>query len=92
MYWRITEDLLWEEGDSLPSRVGWKNEDPNPQRTVYNAVEVRLLDDDREHYYTAICEDDDESLESLYYFAMRDAGVTIIQARNDKGEWEDIIG
>jgi len=89
MYWKITEDLLWEEGDSLPSRVGFHSRYDENTR-IGEFLDVRLLDDDREHYYSAVA--DDEALESLYDWAMRDAGVTILQVKDSNGNWKDEIG
>lgn len=87
MYWKITKDNLWEEGDSLPSRVGFRTKTNEPRLDAL--LDVRLLDDDREHYYTAVA--DDEALEDLYHWAYRDAGVTILQVKTD-GKWVDTIG
>jgi len=89
MHWRITEDLLWEPTDSWPTRVGTSRSD-HGENGIANAVEVRLLDDDRIHYYTAVCEDTEESLTDLFQWAMRDAGVTILQMKKN-GKWEDEI-
>lgn len=51
-------------------------------------LQVRILDDDRELYYT--CEADDEALESLLSFCMGDVGATVLQVMKE-GEWEDTI-
>lgn len=91
MHWRITEDLLVDGTYITESRVGYSHSDAG-ENGIFSAVEVRLLDDDREHYYTAICEDSDESLWDLYSWAQADAGVTILQMFNKKtGQWEDEI-
>jgi hypothetical protein len=51
-------------------------------------LDVRLLDDDRELYYTAVA--DDDALEGLFTWAMKDSGVAILQTKQD-GEWKDVI-
>ena len=88
MYAKITKDKLWQEGDSLPSRAG-AYITGDPTQAEGPLLKVRLLDDDREHYYTA--EADDEALERLYEWAMHDAGVTILQVKGNDGIWRDEI-
>jgi len=90
MYWRITEDLLYDGTGDIPSRVGTERKHATHDEPIYNAIQVRLLDDDEIHYYTAICEEDEESLEDLFYWAQRDAGTTIMQTKKD-GKWVDEI-
>jgi hypothetical protein len=88
MYAKITKDLIWEPGDQSDSRVNevviCKFHTPVPD----DLLDVRLLDDDRILYYEALA--DDESLEHLFYWAQRDAGVTILQVKKG-GKWEDVI-
>lgn len=87
MHWRITEDHL----DFDTSRVGTYNSDDG-ENGIFEAVEVRLLDDDRIHYYTAVCENTEESLVNLFQWAQYDAGVTILQLQNkETGKWVDEI-
>ena len=74
-----------------PTREGTVMETPNPQRNVYNAVEFRAYDDDGELYSEGITEEDDESLESLFEWVQRDAGVTLLKIKVN-GEWRDEIG
>jgi hypothetical protein len=86
-YAKITEDHLWKEGDVSPSRIGWSLGDEQ-ERPTEGVLQVRLLDDDRELYYTA--EATDDALETLHSWAGIDAGVTILQVL--KGDvWEDVI-
>lgn len=89
MYARITKDKLWEPGDSLPSREGEVIVDHHNGEFSGTVLDVRLLDDDREHYYTAVA--DDDALEALFDWAMFDAGCTILQVKDEDGNWKDEI-
>ena len=84
MYAKITKDLLHDDTLITDGRTGleWKGE---PQGGI---LRVRILDDDREVYYEAVA--DDEALETLLDWAMRDAGATILQVRYGN-EWRDTI-
>lgn len=88
MYAKITRDLIWSPGDTFKNRqnvtiIGEERAVADP-----NCLRVRLLDDDRTPYYEAIA--DDEALEPLFEWAMRDSGVTILQVREGNG-WVDTI-
>lgn len=92
MYWRIVDDLINARFSGMPSRAGTTHREPQDYNPAESSLlTVRLLDDDEEHYYTAKCEDNEESLESLFYWAQRDAGTTIMQTRNRDGKWVDEI-
>lgn len=85
MYAKITKDLLFEKEIFDRSQVGlqWG------ERPVGNLIQFRLLDDDRILYYEG--EGDDEALETVFFWAQRDSGVTILQTRVQAG-WVDCIG
>ena len=86
MYAKITKDLLYDGEGISHSHVGTI---PVSNGIISGELlQVRLLDDDGEHYYTA--EADDEALEPLFEWAMRDSGVTLLQVRKD-GKWVDTI-
>lgn len=88
MYWKIDRDYLAQDGDDLPSRVGWHL--GTRDSADGEIMRFRGLDDDREVYYGG--EADDLGLEPAYEFMYRDAGVTILQTRDKDGNWEDVIG
>lgn len=90
MFAKITKDYLGLD-DVLPA---WKPRDgevilDRPTKSLRNMLEVRLLDDDRNLYYEALA--DEEGLEPLLSWAMRDAGATILQTK-EHGAWVDTIG
>lgn len=88
MYARITEDLLYEDGDDIvPNREGMLLYDgsvPTPE----NTVKLRLLDDDRIPYYIVVC--DEEAEEPVFNWGHRDSGVTLVQIWKDN-KWEDYM-
>lgn len=90
MYWKITKDHLWEEGDSLPSRKGMVHHEYNESNPPVDLLEVRLRDDDLELYYEAVA--DDEALENLFFWAQRDAGVTLLEVKDENGKWNPEVG
>lgn len=88
MYAQITKDLLYD-GNYI--KVNRKHEvifGGGPHQ-VGPLMKVRLLDDDRELYYEAVS--DDEALEDLFSWAMRESGVTILQVWKSPGKWVDEI-
>lgn len=87
MYAKITHDSLWEQGDSIPSRVGtiWNTKDD----AVGDILRFRTLDDDGIVYYSG--EGDDEGLEVAFDFAYGDAGAVLLQIRDDLGNWSDYM-
>lgn len=85
MYAVIKKDHLAD--DILPTREGLKFGDYLDSN---NIVDFRALDDDRIVYYEG--EGDDEGLEAVFEWAMRDAGVTIIQIKDTlTGTWQDYM-
>lgn len=85
MYAKITKDLLYDGKIIEIDRTGIVLLNGTP---IGDTLEVRLLDDDREVCYLALA--DDEGLETLYSWAMSDAGTTILQTKGRDG-WEDAL-
>jgi hypothetical protein len=85
MGWKITEDLLHVGKHANYSRVG------RTSRVYHGGTsEYRMLDDDRYVYFVFVA-DSDESAEALFDQWAMDFGMTILQYRNDHGEWKDMI-
>lgn len=88
MYARIDRDYInrgeYEEYNRVGTTFGTAEQSEGERQRF------RLLDDDREVYYGG--ESDDEALETVYEFGVRDAGAVILQQKNAEGEWVDVIG
>lgn len=85
MYGIITHDeITWDNGDDKKGKVFG-----DPQTFVGDEARVwRLLDDDRVPYYYGIA--DDDCLETIFEWAMPDAGTTILQVLNPVTlQWKD---
>jgi hypothetical protein len=84
MYAKLTKDCLWREDDSIPSRVGttWGEK----EKADGPILKFRCLDDDGEVYYYG--EGDDDSLDTVYEWTMRDAGCTSLEVRDEHGNWK----
>lgn len=87
MYARIDRDYInrgeYEEFNRVGTTFGSRVEDSE-------VVRFRLKDDDGEIYYGG--EADDEALETVYEFGLRDAGTTLLETKSGAGEWELVIG
>lgn len=89
MYWKIDRDYLVDGEIITETRVGTKVGEK--QNAVGKIMRFRLLDDDLEVYYGG--EADDDGLESVFDFAQRDAGTTLLETRfAEDDEWHPVIG
>lgn len=88
MYAKITKDLLFDGKIITSDRSGMVVIGREEDKSTAEIIVCRLLDDDRIPYYMAVS--DDEALEELFYWAMRDSGCTILQTRGDGG-WRDAL-
>lgn len=86
MYWKITQDYLYDGNYITENRTGKEVGERNESEPL---LRVRLYDDDEELYYTVLSED--SSLEDLYEWAMYDSGVTILKVWERGKGWVHTI-
>ena len=88
MFAKITKDKLVDGTIITESHVGTRWGSTENQNGPL--VKFRLLDDDGEVYYYG--EGDDDSLEVVFNWAMRDSGCTSLEVRDANGNWQPTIG
>jgi hypothetical protein len=84
IYWKITKDHLYDGEYFKDSREGVKA--GNPDHGNFAIIKFRAYDDDDELYYEGEVFDNEESLESVFDWTQKDAGVTRLDVKV-LGEW-----
>lgn len=92
MYAKITKDHLFD-GTTIPNdRTGTVLLDDGLPHQDDTCMKVKIYDDDDELYYEALV-DGADAMEELFEWAIRDSGVTRLDAFDEiNNEWKMVMG